>query len=1423
MILNKLARSMAVATVLALGVGPTTTYASGLPELAAHASNRYFVIFDEPGALNFRDGQIRSPAELEGVPFDSTRSDVISYRAQLADARSAHVSRVAQALGRAVQPDHEYDVHFHGIVVSDLTGDEAARLAALPGVKEVSIVKNYELATDRVEEFIGAGAIFDGIATPDGDEYRGEGQVIAVIDTGMNAAYATHPAFQNDASCGHTPAAPKVIAKDCFTANCASGNPFSSGNPHGSHVASTAGGNSHAATGGDLSGTDISGVAPCARIVSYKVCATTSCDGGALSAAFQAIMDDQATLGITAANYSISGGGSPWSTNDSDRSFLNMVNAGIFVAASAGNTNDSIPNPIGQVNHRGPWVATVANSTHDRVSSNNVSMDQGGPQNMYGLKGQMTIPSDRTGTVADGQAQGNLLGCTAFTAGSMTGQIALIQRGDCNFSVKLANAQAAGAIGGIIYNANPGQPPLVMGETATSIPAVSMSWADGQAIRAHAASTPTSQLTISATTQILHDPSAGDILSSGSLRGPIAGGIEVTKPDITGPGSNIFAAYDAGASSYGFMSGTSMSGPHVAGAGALLQSVNPTWTPPEVKSALMLTAKKEGYKDFTNGTPNTGPWDADDVGNGRLDLTKAALSGLVMHETTSNFLAAGGNQANQRALNLPSMRNMACTPSCTFTRTVRNTLDTASSWTASGVTTPQLTVSVSPASFSFAAGDTAQTQTLTINVTPIGNQTAAVAFGEINLVEASDLSPDLHMTVAIRGQGAGGPPAIQVSPTSVSATAGSGSSTPVTRPLTITNAGGSDLVWNQGTLLVNMRGTPTVLWDQPVDGTNGIVSSFSTVDNGGAYTAADFSLTADAEITQIRTFGFNPTSATPPTIDWHIYPDAGGQPAGNPENNPGAAVWTFSTASAGPGVTVVNGGEVTLDLVAAGESLDLPQGTYWLTMFPTYNNAIGPAGSSRWNWYQSSQVAGPSLLMGGMFGVSAWTPTGAAGLGTAIEDVAFTLTGIQGAVACGAPWLSLNPVGGTVPSGQSQNVSVIMDPSGLADGAHNANVCIESNDPANPEVVVPVTFTVGGVGPGGDADLSLTAIDMPDPVGQGEELRFVVSVGNFGPDDATDVAVEFALPPELGFVTALTAGKALGTPNTQPRGGDDWSCADNMATVVCTFTGTMSAPGIAPALELVTTVSPSANPGTVSTDITVSAAQFDPVPGNNSVSVETTITGLSDVIFCDGFEMGGGCGPSQPPAYFEEYWDTYALGSNVNGQGGWEGWGGDPSAGALVTDVQAFSVPHAIDVSGGVDLVRQFPLTSGAWRLKAKQYIPSGFTGETYFILLNQFSPTCTPCNWSTQVNFSAGMLTNEGSSAGTLNYVTDQWADIEVTIDLDNNTQVFRYNNQLLYAGTWTEEVSGSGVAALAAIDLFANGASAVYYDDIVIEEVTP
>ncbi len=58
------------------------------------------------------------------------------------------------------------------------------------------------------------------------------------------------------------------------------------------------------------------------------------------------------------------------------------------------------------------------------------------------------------------------------------------------------------------------------------------------------------------------------------------------------------------------------------------------------------------------------------------------------------------------------------------------------------------------------------------------------------------------------------------------------------------------------------------------------------------------------------------------------------------------------------------------------------------------------------------------------------------------------------------PWLQLPSPNGSVAPGQTKAVNVIADANGLAVGDYHANLCVASNDPAHPQIVVPVSFAV---------------------------------------------------------------------------------------------------------------------------------------------------------------------------------------------------------------------------------------------------------------------------------------------------------------------------------------------------------------------------
>lgn len=1100
------ALAAAVGIVFASGVSQPSFAVQSSPQLEATASQAgeatdgsYIVTFEEPGLLHYTGGvqglSATAPKALGSRKLDAQSSASRAYESYLDAQRAAHVTEIENRIGRPLDVTHTYGVIRNGIAAK-MSPEEAAKIASAPGVVSVRPVKIYTPDTFRGPKFIGANTIWDGSNVPGGVGNRGEGIKVGVIDTGTNSA---HPSFANDETCGFSTSNPKLHAFDCnqsASGHCTGTNPEAPSGAgdvlsHGVHTSSTAVGNTidNTATPPPSlpNGVTMSGVAPCATLYSYKVAdATGGLPDSAINAAVEAIVTD----GVDVANFSIGptcGGGSPWA--DTDRDFLDAINADVFVAASAGNTRTACTNPVGRVSHTGPWMLTVAASTQDQTLGQ-AALTVTGPGTVPPLLSNIGVTKGSTVDMAQVNDllnkslrvyPQNITGCTdtgGIPANYFNGAIAVIRRGAippsttaCSFTEKINNAKNAGASLVVIANnkndaqgmdtSNALLPGFKINDLATSDALIAF-------VTANNGSAPNADVIFAdgfdgttpqggAAGNFVKGDSLvtvqGDVLGNFSFRGPTSGGVaDLTKPDITGPGVSIYAAARASDASYILMSGTSMSSPHLAGAAALIRKAHPDWTVTEVKSALMTTSLQTGFQE-----DGTTAWTVDQVGSGRVDLTKAAKAGLTLDETYANFVAANptGGTINVKDLNLPSLRNVNCTGSCTWKRTVKNRLGTSGTWNATVSVPSNFGVTVSPATFTLAPG---QTQELTITATPTASMTA-IGFGNVNLKEANGASPDQHLTIALKGSNGPAAPAISVSPTSLSSTLAPNATD--TKTLNIANTGGGSLTWS-----ISSGSVPGTIWDQPKGGTSGIVSDFSTTSNKGAYTAADFQVSAGSTIRKIKAYGFDNsgTLSSQSKITWRIYGDAGGVPNGNPDTNTGTPVWSFETAPNGAGVTIGTGGtgqDITLDLAAAGQNLNLPAGTYWLTVFPTYSGTITGQTDPRWNWFQAaSQKGNPDMLVSSLFGAANWTT-----LQSLVQwpDVAFT---IEGDVTCGAPWLSLTPASGSTAGGATTPVTATFNSNGMTAGSYAATACVASNDTAKPMVAVPVTMTVQSGGGG---------------------------------------------------------------------------------------------------------------------------------------------------------------------------------------------------------------------------------------------------------------------------------------------------------------------------------------------------------------------
>lgn len=199
--------------------------------------------------------------------------------------------------------------------------------------------------------------------------------------------------------------------------------------------------------------------------------------------------------------------------------------------------------------------------------------------------------------------------------------------------------------------------------------------------------------------------------------------------------------------------------------------------------------------------------------------------------------------------------------------------------------------------------------------------------------------------------------------------------------------------------------------------------------------------------------------------------------------------------------------------------------------------------------------------------------------------------------------------------------------------------------------------------------------------------------------------------------------------------------------------------------------------------------------------------------------------PEGAPVNWSENFDAYTTGSEVIGQGAWEGWGGSSTVGALTSSAQARSAPNSVDVVGDTDLVHGYPgTTSGQWTYTAWQFLPTALTGRTYLILLNTHpADPMVFGHWSVQLCFdgTANVVMDDTSGScntgATAPLVKNQWVEIRVEIDLDADTQTVFYNGTQLYTAAWSTHLGATGGAvAVGAVDLFANAATSAFYDDL-------
>ena len=759
--------------------------------LAAHADavRRSYIVQLTDKPIASYTGQVSGLRATQPAP--GKRLDLASGEVQLYNTYLGQKLATVQAAVPSAPVLYNYRVVLNGFAAM-LTDDEVRQLQARSDVASISLDVPRHMDTTSTYSFLGLdkpGGLWDQLG---GRAHAGENIIVGIVDGGIwpeSPSVADRvdangkPTFSNSGALVYS-APPvqwkgicqtgegfnvghcnnKLIGAQFFDAGyLGSGNvthwsefrsprdsigaPLGDGG-HGTHTATTAAGNSN--TDVTIAGVPLgqaSGMAPRARISAYKVCwsfndakeatgAKNSCWGvDSVAAIEKAVVD-----GVNVINYSISGGGSI--VDPVEQAFLHASNAGVFVAASAGNGG-----PANTVAHISPWLTTVAASTHSREFQAKVTLGNGasytgasmnpaplGPNPLVRAEDAAAAGADPVKVRLCYSAGGNA-GVALLDPVKITGKIVICTRGDNARVDKSLAVFEGGGVGMVLVDNGGG---LVA--EPHSVPTVHVNVADGAAIKAYAqTASPTASFSKFV---VAMNPLGAPIMAGFSSRGPNMFDPNLLKPDLTAPGVDVIAGVTPALtaaqradvingtlvppSAWASYQGTSMSSPHVAGLAALLKQQHPGWSPAAIKSALMTTGTNtlpdsipsgntRGILPFAQGAGHVAPNEASDPGlvydATQLDYKKY-MCGAGMPAECASGTSLGYN------LNMPSISVSNVLGSVVVQRSVTNVGAATATYTASSALSG-FDVTVNPPTFTLAPGATqAFSVTLTRTTAP---------------------------------------------------------------------------------------------------------------------------------------------------------------------------------------------------------------------------------------------------------------------------------------------------------------------------------------------------------------------------------------------------------------------------------------------------------------------------------------------------------------------------------------------------------------------------------------------------------------------------------------------------------------------------------------------------------------------------------
>jgi len=659
-----------------------------------------------------------------------------------------HGSRIAAAQRRVTDELARRNIRVTGsaqtlvnAVFVSATSDHVKELRALPGVVHLQYLPPVHRKLDRAPDLVRASAAWSALG---GQQNAGKGVRIAILDTGIDQ---DHAAFQ-DASLQPPSGFPKgetdytnskvIVARSYVTMLPFALVDASDSRPddvtprdrsgHGTAIAMIAAGE-HVA--GPLA--TISGIAPKAFLGNYKIFGSPGVNDTtrtpviiqALEDAISDHMDiavlpvgDPAVYGATQEDPSCAGNAQPFGIPSDAcdvraQAVENAVHLGLTVVTPAGNEGDSgyyFP-ALASVDTPGtaPSAMTVGATANAHVLYAGVILPGAAPINTLFGDGPKLMAALNAPLQDVSQLQNDGRACTAFAPNALAGSIALVQRGNCAFSIKVTNAANAGARAVVIVQSACNEFPFSPTGLGTSAsPAAMVGNSDGALLQNFARSNAGQKVTLDPSVHAVDE--APDVLASFSSRGPAIWTAAI-KPELVAPGADLYTAaqsYDPNGDVYnasGFtgVSGTSFAAGLVAGAAALVKQAHPQFTPAQIKSALVNTASNQVLDNGANANVTA-------AGAGKLDAGAAVNTTATVEPATVSFGEVGSNVA------LPV--GVLLTLSNVTSGSMRVTIQVAPS-----VHDASATVTVSPNSVTLGAGQTQQ-----LNVQLKGSHPAAGSY-----------------------------------------------------------------------------------------------------------------------------------------------------------------------------------------------------------------------------------------------------------------------------------------------------------------------------------------------------------------------------------------------------------------------------------------------------------------------------------------------------------------------------------------------------------------------------------------------------------------------------------------------------------------------------------------------------------------------